>query len=94
MNIDKIREQIPKAALYEQLAEEAVELAHAALKYARILREENPTPCDRYETIERVSEELLDIIIVMDVLRVNQFERSKYNAKLQRWIDRLEAAKK
>ena len=32
------------AALLEQLAEESTELAHAALKQARIERDENPTP--------------------------------------------------
>lgn len=37
-------EYIGKAAMLEQLAEEAAELAQAALKCARIERGENPTP--------------------------------------------------
>ena len=41
-----IAEKIGQAALLEQTAEEAAELSHAALKLARILRGENPTPVD------------------------------------------------
>lgn len=37
-------EAIGSPAMLEQLAEEATELAQAALKAARILRKENPTP--------------------------------------------------
>lgn len=41
---DDILEMIGTAALLEQLAEESAELAQAALKMARKLRGENPTP--------------------------------------------------
>lgn len=37
-------EVIGEAATYELLAEECIELAHAALKMARVKRGENPTP--------------------------------------------------
>ena len=40
----EIDQKVSEAGRYEQLAEEAVELAHAAMKKARILRGENPTP--------------------------------------------------
>ena len=40
----KIIEEIGEAAMLEQLAEECTELAKAALKMARIIRKENPTP--------------------------------------------------
>lgn len=36
--------KLPKAALLEQAAEEAAELAQACLKLARVYRGENPTP--------------------------------------------------
>ena len=39
-----ILDMIGEPAMYEQLAEEANELAHAAQKMARIQRGENPTP--------------------------------------------------
>lgn len=37
-------EIVGKPAMFEQLAEEATELAQATLKMARKLRGENPTP--------------------------------------------------
>ena len=37
-------EKIGTPAMLEQMAEEAAELAQAALKLARVLRAENPTP--------------------------------------------------
>ena len=37
-------EKIGTSAKLEQLAEEAAELSQAALKLARVLRGENPTP--------------------------------------------------
>lgn len=40
---DDVLEMIGTAALLEQLAEESAELAQAALKMARKLRNENPT---------------------------------------------------
>ena len=40
----KIIEEIGEAAMLEQLAEECTELAKAALKMARIIRKENPSP--------------------------------------------------
>lgn len=43
----KIIEEIGEAAMLEQLAEECTELAKAALKMARIIRKENPTPVTR-----------------------------------------------
>lgn len=41
---DDVLEMIGTAALLEQLAEESAELAQAALKMARKIRNENPTP--------------------------------------------------
>ncbi len=43
-NIRTVCDMIGEPAVYEQLAEECSELAKAALKMARILRNENPTP--------------------------------------------------
>lgn len=53
----KIAEKLPVPALLEQLAEEAAELAQAALKYARILRGENPTPVNVYKAHANLIEE-------------------------------------
>lgn len=43
-NMGLMLEKIGLPAMHEQLAEEATELAKEALKMARILRGENPTP--------------------------------------------------
>ena len=51
-----IVEKIGIPAMYEMLAEECCELAQAALKMARIMRGENPTP----KTMERVKENLIE----------------------------------
>lgn len=93
MDIQKIREQVQRAALYEQLAEEAVELAHAALKYARILRGENPTPCDILRQYECIVEELGDVEIVACVAEIDMITEEYAKSKVQRWIDRLEDVK-
>lgn len=50
----KIIEEIGEAAMLEQLAEECTELAKAALKMARIIRKENPTPVTEKEAIANI----------------------------------------
>ena len=56
----KIIEEIGEAAMLEQLAEECTELAKAALKMARIIRKENPTPVTEKEAIANIREEYTD----------------------------------
>ena len=48
--------------MYESMAEECVELAQAALKVARTLRGENPTPISTNEACDMVREEFTDVI--------------------------------
>lgn len=54
-------EYIGKPAMLEQLAEEAAELAQAALKLARIERGENPTPVTKREAKAHLIEEFTDV---------------------------------
>lgn len=54
-------EVIGSAAMLEQLAEEAAELAQAALKVARILRDDNPTLVTLGEAEEHLVEEYTDV---------------------------------
>lgn len=49
-------------AMYESLAEECAELAKAALKAARVIRGENPTPVSFTEAEQQVLEEFTDVI--------------------------------
>ena len=85
--INKIREGIPLAAIYEQLAEEASELAQAALKKSRKLRGENYTPKSMEEIDKALEEEVTDVDLCLDVLNLagSSELRSK---KLDRWINR------
>ena len=55
-------EKIGAAAMLEQLAEEATELAHAALKLARIERGENPTPVLKEDAMDHIIEEYTDVV--------------------------------
>lgn len=55
-------EKIGAPAMLEQLAEEAVELAKASLKLARVIREENPTPVSREEAFKAMTEEYTDTV--------------------------------
>lgn len=80
-----ILETIGEPAVLEQLAEECTELAQAALKLARILREENPTPVSRKEARDRLVDEKQD---VMNCLYVHGNVGLNYE-KLKRWEDRI-----
>lgn len=77
------------AAMYEMMAEECCELAHACLKVARIVRGENPTPVKMREAKGRVIEEWSDLLLVGEVLGVKADE-TMIDHKLARWIKRLE----
>lgn len=80
-----IMEEIGEPAVLEQLAEECSELSKAALKLARILREENPTPVTRAEARAALTEEKQD---VMNCLYVHGNVGLNYE-KLRRWEDRI-----
>ena len=85
-------EMIGQPALLEQLAEEASKLTQAALKYARILRDENPTPVTKYEAYTNTIEEFTDVIQCARELRILvDEEQIKY--KDERWTCRIEKHK-
>lgn len=81
--IQFIRENLSPAALYGQLAEEAAELAQAALKMQRYLMKENP-PRKNLTVIKRdIAEEYADIQIVMEVLGAPALDNDMYLAVLR-----------
>jgi hypothetical protein len=84
----EIRQKVSEAALYEQFAEECVELAHAALKLARIKRGENPTPVSAEEALCAVMEEYTDLRLVAYVLEIG-WDVEVFEQKLLRWHNRL-----
>lgn len=77
-----------------QIAEEAAELAHAALKLIRAQKQTNPTPVKTQEAIENLKEEIADVTLVMDVFRtrnhITDFEFiDMIDGKAIRWINRI-----
>lgn len=56
-----MKDHIGEPAMYEQMAEECTELAKAALKMARIIRNENPTPVTESEAYKNIIEEYTDV---------------------------------
>lgn len=86
--MEAIKSAMSEAALLELLAEEAVELAKAALKGARILRGENPTPVPYDVAQEHIQEELTDVIHTARVLNI-QIDEQQILEKHNRWKDRL-----
>lgn len=89
--INDIRRGLSPAAIFEQLAEECVELAQCALKQARIIRGENPTPADIVDVVKATDEEVADVLNCFTVLGL-QPNNSLMTAKLMRWGSRIKAA--
>ena len=87
------KEKIGEAAVYEQLAEEAAELAQAALKVSRILRGENPTPVTLEEAKDHLIEELTDVYVCCAELRID-YDHDIFDSKVRRWMSRIEAAER
>lgn len=83
-----------------QLAEEATELAHAALKLRRAYTGDNPTPVSTYDAFEQLLEEVADVVTCLDTLEIYGHQErhrvaSMAETKMSRWATRLteEAAK-
>jgi NTP pyrophosphatase (non-canonical NTP hydrolase) len=89
MNKRTVVKQIGKAAVLEQLAEEATELAQAALKYARKWRGENPTPKTIKEIIANLIEEYTDVTLCAEVLKLDADPVLK-EQKMKRWQERIQ----
>lgn len=93
-NIDTIREYLDQPELLNQLAEEAAELAEAALKLRRAYMGVNPTPVTGQEAFENLLEEMADVYNCIHVLgfdtceNLGQVQRIMVG-KQERWADRL-----
>ena len=100
----KVSDILPKTEILAQLAEEASELAQAALKLRRALDRTNPTPKSVAECEANLMEEIADINNAVRALCNAWFgddldsESEFWNAeceietvKYKRWLSRLEA---
>jgi hypothetical protein len=86
------KEEIGTAATYEMLAEECSELAQACLKYARILRGENPTPKTQAEVLNNIIEEYTDVRLVASDLGII-YDNNIVRHKLLRFEGRINERK-
>lgn len=90
---DDVLEMIGTAALLEQLAEESAELAQAALKMARQLRNENPTPKTHADCVSNLQEEIADVELCISILPAALHDPAEVGktitAKHRRWNERL-----
>ena len=90
-----IYQKIGEPAMLEQIAEECAELAHSALKLARFLRDENPTPAPEAEIRQSFLEEVADVTLCIDEWLKNHDETCydivnlTMDEKEERWIKRL-----
>lgn len=91
-NYEFVRSKLNCADKVGQLAEEASELCHAALKLERVLRGTNPTPVTKPEAIQKVLEETADVLNCLEVLRIYPHTESIAvirSEKMDRWAERL-----
>lgn len=83
-----IAEKIGKAAMLEQFAEECMELGHACLKMARIIRGTNPTPVPAQTAWENIIEEYTDVRLCARELEI-QPDGGIAKRKMNRWRKRM-----
>lgn len=80
---------LDERTLLEQLAEEASELAQAALKLIRAAEySNNPTPITLQEAEVGLDEELHDVLAVASLLGIIDYDDDE-NPKWKRWAERL-----
>lgn len=94
--LEVIREATPQEEMLCQLAEEAAELAHAALKLRRVYDGTSPTPVKRAAAYDALLEEIADVSNCITVLGLDgNMARIQVSMiateKIRRWAERLEA---
>lgn len=80
--------RIGEPAMLEQLAEESAELAHAALRLAKIERGENPSDVERKDAEKALQEEFSDVISctrALDLAEDEDLIRRKIQEFIRRW---------
>ena len=91
----EIIEKIGIPAILENVAEEDLELGHACLKLARVLRGENPTPVTEEAAIAKVVEEAADVLLMIEALKQagiisDSDVKDEVKYKKQRWAKRMD----
>lgn len=88
MTDQQIRDKTGRPAIAEGIAEECAELCKEALKYARAIRGENPTPVPAGESFQSMRAELSDLLVYCSALDVTP-DLELMHEKRARWIERL-----
>ena len=85
------RDLLPQWELLAMLAEEASELAQAALKLRRVLDDLNPTRVTYTEAAESLNEEWADVLLTIRQLSVIDEEKVLMfmHKKNERWVKHL-----
>ena len=96
--MNDIIDTIGLPAMLEQLAEECAELAQASLKYARLLRGDNPTPKTEQECLEALTEEMADVELCNSLLMGGDYVdfdavMELIEVKDKRWHKRIQEAR-
>lgn len=91
---DYIRSHYSKKELLTRLAEEASELAQAALKLRRAMADTPDTPISIKDAKNSLDEEIIDVFALLDMLHLcAPYKRSMFDAgyvyKIQRWYNRI-----
>ena len=90
--IDYIRKKLDDPELLCQLAEEASELAQAALKLRRAITGDNPTPVTPEQARANLLEEVVDVLNCLRTMKIPIDPAAYYqamDAKAKRWSERL-----
>lgn len=90
--LNYVKENVSFKERLAQLAEEATELAKAALKYRRTLDDENPTPVSKDEAFKNLLEEIDDVALCLDIVSLKwriAFNSLQKEQKLRRWVERI-----
>lgn len=88
-------DSMPQNELLCQLAEEASEMAHAALKLRRVYDQTNPTPVSEEDALKNMYEEIADIWLTLKALGLDEAPmiagyQERMAAKVIRWANRLD----
>ena len=89
--IYEVTDFLRQEEILAQLAEEASELAQAALKLRRVLDGKNPTPIGFQQAVKDFNEEVADVQVCLDLIGFidNDTIKRIYTEKMERWKIRL-----
>jgi NTP pyrophosphatase (non-canonical NTP hydrolase) len=89
-DLQTIKREITDTEMMAQAAEEAIEYAHALMKYRRAVDGANPTDISIIEAEEHLQEETGDLLLMMYMVGIDAGEAaSTIYKKVPRWKKRL-----